>query len=96
MRIPCSGHWTLQRLSSMYPYIHIYYIGAYLHYFDDPRRWMMFPLQYPQVWEMLHKREASFWATEKNLSQNSRDWNTLAVSEQYFTKHVLTLWAFSW
>merc|ERR1712110_476440 len=39
---------------------------------------------------------ASFWTAEEiDLSQDNKDWDTLAESEQYFIKHVLAFFAAS-
>merc|ERR1719218_466455 len=63
---------------------------------DNPRRWVMFPIQYPAVWEMYKKHEASFWTAEEiDLSQDTKDWETLTESEQHFIKHVLAFFAAS-
>merc|ERR1711865_1071555 len=63
---------------------------------DNPRRWVMFPIQYPEVWEMYKKHEASFWTAEEiDLSQDNKDWDTLSGSEQHFIKHVLAFFAAS-
>jgi ribonucleoside-diphosphate reductase subunit M2 len=63
---------------------------------ENPRRWVMFPIQYPQVWEMYKKHEASFWTAEEiDLSSDSRDWENLNESEQHFVKHVLAFFAAS-
>merc|ERR1719245_2295379 len=57
---------------------------------DNPQRWVMFPLQYPEVWEMYKKHEASFWTAEEiDLSQDLKDWEGLTVNERHFLKHVL-------
>merc|ERR1712222_184765 len=63
---------------------------------ENPRRWVMFPIQHPAVWEMYKKHEASFWTAEEiDLSQDSRDWEALGASEQHFIKHVLAFFAAS-
>merc|ERR1719281_555766 len=63
---------------------------------DNPNRWVMFPIQYPEVWEMYKKHEASFWTAEEiDLSQDLKDWDTLADSEKHFIKHVLAFFAAS-
>jgi len=63
---------------------------------DNPRRWVMFPIQYPEIWEMYKKHEASFWTAEEvDLSQDNKDWEKLSVSEQHFIKHVLAFFAAS-
>ena len=56
---------------------------------ENPRRWVMFPLQYPEVWEMYKKHEASFWTAEEiDLAQDNKDWVNLTESEQHFVKHL--------
>jgi len=63
---------------------------------DNPHRWVMFPIQYPEVWEMYKKHEASFWTAEEiDLSQDNKDWDKLSDSEQHFIKHVLAFFAAS-
>merc|ERR1719434_282154 len=63
---------------------------------ENPRRWVMFPIQYPEIWEMYKKHEASFWTAEEiDLSQDLKDWEALTQNEQYFIKHVLAFFAAS-
>jgi ribonucleoside-diphosphate reductase subunit M2 len=63
---------------------------------ENPHRWVMFPIQYPEVWEMYKKHEASFWTAEEiDLSQDTKDWDNLSNSEQHFVKHVLAFFAAS-
>merc|ERR1712072_754088 len=63
---------------------------------ENPGRWVMFPIQYPEIWEMYKKHEASFWTAEEiDLSQDLRDWEKLSDSEQHFIKHVLAFFAAS-
>jgi ribonucleoside-diphosphate reductase subunit M2 len=63
---------------------------------ENPRRFVMFPIQYPEVWEMYKKHEASFWTAEEiDLSSDSKDWENLSDSERHFIKHVLAFFAAS-
>ena len=63
---------------------------------ENPRRWVMFPLQHPEVWEMYKKHEASFWTAEEiDLAQDNKDWVTMTEGEQHFVKHVLAFFAAS-
>jgi len=63
---------------------------------ENPQRWVMFPLHFPEVWEMYKKHEASFWTAEEiDLSQDSKDWEGLTQNEQHFLKHVLAFFAAS-
>merc|ERR1712023_283232 len=57
---------------------------------------MGFPIQYPAVWEMYKKHEASFWTAEEiDLAQDNKDWERLTEGEQHFVKHVLAFFAAS-
>jgi ribonucleoside-diphosphate reductase subunit M2 len=63
---------------------------------ENPNRWVMFPIQYPQIWEMYKKHEASFWTAEEiDLSQDTKDWEKLSSSERHFITHVLAFFAAS-
>jgi ribonucleoside-diphosphate reductase subunit M2 len=63
---------------------------------ENKHRWVMFPLQYPEIWEMYKKHEASFWTAEEiDLAQDMTDWETLSKDEQHFIKHVLAFFAAS-
>jgi len=63
---------------------------------ENPQRFVMFPIQYPEIWEMYKKHEASFWTAEEiDLSQDTKDWDTLTDSERHFIKHVLAFFAAS-
>merc|ERR1719211_30788 len=63
---------------------------------DNPQRWVMFPIKYPEVWEMYKKHEASFWTAEEiDLSQDNADWEKLTTAERHFIKHILAFFAAS-
>lgn len=63
---------------------------------DNPHRFVLFPLKYPQIWEMYKKHEASFWTAEEiDLSQDHKDWKELSDDERHFIKHVLAFFAAS-
>jgi ribonucleotide reductase beta subunit family protein with ferritin-like domain len=54
----------------------------------------MFPIKYPQVWNMYKKHMASFWTAEEvDLAHDYKDWCTLNKDEQHFIKHVLAFFA---
>ncbi|XAR57182.1 Ribonucleoside-triphosphate reductase [Bertholletia excelsa] len=60
------------------------------------QRFCMFPIRYPQVWEMYKKAEASFWTAEEvDLSQDVQHWDSLSSSEKHFISHVLAFFAAS-
>ncbi|KAI3813086.1 hypothetical protein L1987_17802 [Smallanthus sonchifolius] len=62
----------------------------------NPDRFCMFPIHYPQIWEMYKKAEASFWTAEEvDLSQDQRHWDSLTDGERHFITHVLAFFAAS-
>jgi ribonucleoside-diphosphate reductase beta chain len=63
---------------------------------ENPNRFVLFPIQNPEVWEFYKKAEASFWTAEEiDLSQDQKDWNGLTDNERHFIKHVLAFFAAS-
>ena len=41
---------------------------------ENPRRFVMFPIEYPDIWNMYKKAEASFWTVEEvDLSKDLSD-----------------------
>ncbi|KAF8138591.1 ribonucleotide reductase small subunit [Boletus edulis] len=61
------------------------------------RRFVLFPIQYHEIWQMYKKAEASFWtAEEMDLSKDTHDWNNrLNDNERHFVSHVLAFFAAS-
>lgn len=63
---------------------------------DNPNRYVMFPIQDQQIWDMYKKHVASFWTAEEiDLSQDLKDWKSLSGDEKHFLKHVLAFFAAS-
>lgn len=63
---------------------------------ENPRRFVVFPIQWPDIWQMYKKAEASFWTVEEvDLSKDIFDWNRLTTSEKHFISHVLAFFAAS-
>jgi len=63
---------------------------------ENPNRFVLFPIKYPEIWEMYKKQMASFWtADEIDLSQDISDWQKLNENEQHFIKHILAFFAAS-
>ncbi|EGO01984.1 hypothetical protein SERLA73DRAFT_104202 [Serpula lacrymans var. lacrymans S7.3] len=64
---------------------------------DSKRRFVLFPIQYHEIWQMYKKAEASFWtAEEMDLSKDVHDWaNRLNDNERHFISHVLAFFAAS-
>lgn len=63
----------------------------------NPRRFVLLPINFPQIWEMYKKAEASFWTAEEvDLSQDIVDWDKkLTPNEKHFISHVLAFFAAS-
>ncbi|KAJ7368190.1 ribonucleotide reductase small subunit [Mycena albidolilacea] len=64
---------------------------------ESRRRFVLFPIQYHEIWQMYKKAEASFWtAEEMDLSKDMHDWNNkLNSDERHFISHVLAFFAAS-
>jgi len=63
---------------------------------ENPRRWVLLPIQFPAVFEMYKKHEASFWTAEEiDLASDAKDWDKLNDGERHFIKHVLAFFAAS-
>lgn len=63
----------------------------------NPNRFVLFPIQHSDIWEMYKKQEASIWTAEElDLSSDLHDWaNKLNDDERYFIKHILAFFAAS-
>nr|XP_061806271.1 ribonucleoside-diphosphate reductase subunit M2-like isoform X5 [Nerophis lumbriciformis] len=63
---------------------------------DNPRRFVIFPIQYHDIWRMYKKAEASFWTAEEvDLSKDTQHWELLKEDERFFISHVLAFFAAS-
>lgn len=64
---------------------------------ENKDRFVLFPIKYPQIWEMYKKSEASFWTAEEvDLSPDLVDWREkLNDNERFFIKNVLAFFAAS-
>jgi len=63
---------------------------------ENKNRYVMFPIQDQQIWDMYKKHVASFWTAEEiDLSTDIQDWKKLNSNEQRFIKHVLAFFAAS-
>ncbi|XP_068136409.1 ribonucleoside-diphosphate reductase subunit M2 [Hyperolius riggenbachi] len=63
---------------------------------DNPHRFVIFPIQYHDIWQMYKKAEASFWTAEEvDLSKDLLHWESLKEDEKWFISHVLAFFAAS-
>ena len=60
-------------------------------------RFVLFPIEHNDIWEMYKNQQASFWTAEEiDLSGDINDWeNKLNDNERHFIKHVLAFFAAS-
>jgi ribonucleoside-diphosphate reductase beta chain len=63
---------------------------------ENDSRFVLFPIQYDQIWKMYKQAVASFWTAEEiDLSADMVDWQNLSANEKHFIKHVLAFFAAS-
>ncbi|XP_041950929.1 ribonucleoside-diphosphate reductase subunit M2 isoform X1 [Alosa sapidissima] len=63
---------------------------------ENPRRFVIFPIKYHDIWQMYKKAEASFWTAEEvDLSKDLSHWESLKDEERHFISHVLAFFAAS-
>lgn len=63
---------------------------------ENKDRFVILPINYPQIWEMYKKHEASFWTAEEiDLSDDLKHWETLNAGEKHFISHILAFFAAS-
>jgi ribonucleotide reductase beta subunit family protein with ferritin-like domain len=62
----------------------------------DDNRFVMFPIQHNDIWEMYKKQVDCFWRAEEiDLSKDLNDWKTMTNDEQHFIKMILAFFAAS-
>merc|ERR1719162_340043 len=63
---------------------------------ENPHRFVIFPIQDNDLWEMYKKAEASFWTAEEiDLGSDMADWVKLSDNERHFISHILAFFAAS-
>ena len=63
---------------------------------ENKDRFVILPINYPAIWEMYKKHEASFWTAEEiDLSGDLKDWENLNSGEKHFVSHILAFFAAS-
>ncbi|MCX6183206.1 MAG: ribonucleoside-diphosphate reductase small subunit [Bacteroidetes bacterium] len=64
---------------------------------ESKDRFVLFPINHNDIWQMYKQQQASFWTTEEiDLSADVIDWdNKLNDDERHFIKHVLAFFAAS-
>ena len=63
---------------------------------ENKNRYVLFPIQNQEIWEMYKKHQASFWTAEEiDLSSDKKDWDQLNNNEKHFIKYILAFFAAS-
>lgn len=63
---------------------------------ENPRRFVLFPIEHDDVWAMYKKAEASFWTAEEiDLASDLKDYDGLSSNERHFISHILAFFAAS-
>ncbi|NVJ63288.1 MAG: ribonucleotide-diphosphate reductase subunit beta [Flavobacteriaceae bacterium] len=64
---------------------------------ENKNRFVIFPIQHHDIWELYKNQEACFWTAEEiDLHVDISDWsNKLSDDERYFIKHILAFFAAS-
>jgi ribonucleoside-diphosphate reductase beta chain len=63
---------------------------------ENKNRFVLFPIQHDDIWQMYKQAEASFWTAEEiDLSPDLKDWEKLNDGEKHFISHVLAFFAAS-
>lgn len=62
---------------------------------ESQQRFVLFPIKYPDIWDMYKKSLASFWVTEEiDLTGDHKDWDQkLTQDERFFLKNILGFFA---
>ena len=63
---------------------------------ETPNRFVLFPIEHTDIWEMYKLHAAAFWTAEEiDLAEDAKDWKKLNDNERHFLKHVLAFFAAS-
>lgn len=63
---------------------------------ENTERFTLFPIKYPEIFELYQNAVASFWTvSEIDLTHDHADWNRLEEQERRFIKHILAFFASS-
>lgn len=63
---------------------------------ENPNRFVIFPIEYHDIWEFYKQHQAAFWTAEEvDLTHDLKDWDSLSDNERYFIKNILSFFAAS-
>ena len=58
-----------------------------------PNRFVLFPIEYPKVWDMYKKAKVNLDSEEVDLSKDANDWEKLSDNEKHFIENILAFFA---
>jgi ribonucleotide reductase beta subunit family protein with ferritin-like domain len=75
-----------------------YFIGKQINYEpildESNRRFTLFPIKYPEIWDQYKKQEKSFWTTEEiDFSQDYKHFEKLDGDKKHVIKMILAFFA---
>ena len=62
---------------------------------DAKDRFVMFPIEHKDMWEMYKKAVASFWTVEEISFSDAHEWEKLSDNEKRFIENTLAFFAAS-
>lgn len=63
---------------------------------ENKDRFVILPINYPEIWQHYKRHVASFWTAEEiDLSADIKDWENLNDGERHFISHILAFFAAS-
>ena len=63
---------------------------------ENPRRFVLFPIEHNDIWKMHKKAQSTFWVTEElDFTDDIKDWKKLTDNERFFISNVLAFFAAS-
>ena len=64
---------------------------------SNPHRFVLFPIEHPDIWKLYKDQQACFWTAEEvDLSDDTFHWEKkLNDDERHFIKYVLSFFAAS-
>lgn len=61
---------------------------------ERKNRYVVYPIEYDDIWKMYKMAMASFWTVEEvDLGKDMDDWNKLSENERFFVKNILAFFA---
>jgi ribonucleoside-diphosphate reductase beta chain len=63
---------------------------------ENPNRFVMFPIEYHDLWDFYKKHKDAFWTAEEvDLSEDIMEWEEMNENERFFIKNILAFFAAS-